>query len=89
MERNIRDSIKKIIFEGRQRSTLTYSVKFWVMNKKDQQEISESEMECWRKDCGLIRSNKISNEEIRRTTKDVIEYIEKGVFIMVWIPQRS
>ena len=38
----------------------------WVINKKNERKILATEMEYWRRCCGITRADRITNEEIRR-----------------------
>ena len=61
-------------------SIMMYAAEVWVINKKNERKSLATEMEYWRRCCGITRADRITNEEIRRrmeTERSVIDYIEE------------
>ncbi|KAF5300760.1 hypothetical protein FQA39_LY11005 [Lamprigera yunnana] len=70
---------KKMTYTATIQSIIKYSAELWITNKKYKGKILVTEIENWRRCCGLTKTDRITNDEIRRrieVTEDTIKYIE-------------
>ena len=65
-DKNVRKSTKKMIYQTIVHSIMTYAAEVWVINKKNETKILATEMEYWRRCCGITRADRITNEIKRR-----------------------
>lgn len=77
---HITKNTKQRIYNTIVRSIMTYGAENWVINKKNKNKITATEMEYWRRCCLVTRRDRIRNEEIKRRMgidKDTYTYIEE------------
>ena len=63
ISRNIKIRVSKTIAE----SIATYGAELWVINKKDSSKLQAMEKDYWRRRCQSVRTDRISNSEIRKS----------------------
>lgn len=79
-DKHITKSTKIRIYSTIVESIMTYGAETWVINKRNKSKINAVEMECWRRCCRVVRTDRIPNEEIRNrmgVEKDAISRIEE------------
>ena len=70
--KHIRKNTKKMIYQTIVESTLTYGSEAWVLNKDAQRRLLATEMEFWRRSCGITRMDRVRSERIIEMMK--VEY---------------